>query len=189
MIGGKIYMRFYIKTILIFFIFLFAVINITSVSAQEWWDGDWSNRKEIDIENVGGSSLLNYTAYIKVIKTDSMQSDFISLIDGLYSVLPNDKPHNMMVAMQAIPLFFLEMLITVYKIDITSKDFYAECKKHFNEETIEDIGAVIFSMGELEKRTKKFKRINAKMQEMVKEAITLFILAVMSIHTDEMDGS
>ena len=31
------------------------------------------------------------------------------------------------------------MLSTVYKIDIASKDFYAECKKHFDEETIEDI--------------------------------------------------
>ena len=72
-------MRFYIKTILIFFIFLFAVTNITGVSAQDWWDSDWGNRKEIDIENVGGSSLSNYTAYIKVIKTNSMQSDYDDL--------------------------------------------------------------------------------------------------------------
>lgn len=118
---------------------------------------------------------------------EGMKSDFLSLIDGLYGTLPNDRPHTMMIAMQAVPLFFLDMLSTVYEIDLTSKDFYAECKKHFNEETIEDIGAVIFSMGELEKRTKKFKRINTKMQEMVKEAITLFILAVLSIHTDRMD--
>ncbi len=72
-------MRFYIKTILLIFIFLFILMNITNVSAQDWWDIDWGNRKEIDIENVGGSSLLNYTAYIKVIKTNSMQSDYDDL--------------------------------------------------------------------------------------------------------------
>lgn len=118
---------------------------------------------------------------------ESMKSDFLSFTDGLYAVLPNDKPHNMMVAMQSIPLFFLDMLSTVYKIDIASKDFYAECKTHFNEETVEDIGAVIFVMGELQKRAKKFKRINANMESMVKEAITAFVLAVMSIHTNEME--
>lgn len=118
---------------------------------------------------------------------ESMKNDFLSLIDGLYGVLPNDKPHNMIVAMQAIPLFFLDMLGTMYKIDIASKDFYADCKKHFDEETVEDIGAVIFVMGELQKKGKKFKRINANMETMVKEAITAFVLAVMSIHTYEMD--
>ena len=119
-------------------------------------------------------------------RADSMQSDFLSLIDGLYAILPNDKPHNMMVAMQSIPFFFLDMLSTVYTIDIASKDFYAECKKHFDEETVEDIGAVIFLMGELQKKAKKFKRINANMETMVKEAITAFVLAIMSIHTDKM---
>ena len=118
---------------------------------------------------------------------ESMKSDFLSFVDGLYAILPNDKPNNMIQAMQAIPLFFLDMLSTVYKIDIVSKDFYAECKTHFNEETVEDIGAVIFVMGELQKKAKKFKRINANMESMAKEAITAFVLAVMSIHTDQMD--
>jgi len=119
-------------------------------------------------------------------RADSMQSDFLSFIDGLYDILPDDKPHNMMVAMQSISFFFLDMLSTVYEIDIVSPDFYAECRKHFDEETAEDIGAVIFLMGELQKKAKKFKRINANMQAMTKEAITAFVLAVMSIHTDEM---
>ncbi len=93
----------------------------------------------------------------------------------------------MMVAMQSISFFFLDMLSNVYKIDIVSPDFYAERKKHFDEETVEDIGAVIFLMGELQKRAKKFKRINTNMESMVKEAITAFVLAVISIYTDEMD--
>ena len=120
-------------------------------------------------------------------RADSMQGDFLSFIDGLYASLPNDKPHNMMVSMQSIPFFFLDMLSTVYKIDIASKDFYTECEKHFNEETMEDIGAVIFVMGELQKKAKKFKRINANMESMVKEGIITFVLAVMSIHTYEME--
>ncbi len=119
---------------------------------------------------------------------DSMKSDFLSFIDGLYGALPNDRPHNMMVALQSISFFFIDMLNTVYKIDIATPDFYAECKKHFDEETVEDIGAVIYLMGELQKRAKKFKRINANMETMAKEAITAFVIAVMSIYTYEMDS-
>ncbi len=118
---------------------------------------------------------------------ESMKSDFLSFIDGLYAILPNDKPHNIMVAMQSISFFFLDMLSNVYKIDIASKDFYVECQKHFDEETVEDIGAVIFVMSELQKRAKKFKRINTNMETMVKEAIVTFVVAVMSIHTDQME--
>ncbi|PHS38758.1 MAG: hypothetical protein COB07_08020 [Sulfurovum sp.] len=118
---------------------------------------------------------------------EGMKNDFLSLIDGLYATLPHDKPHNMMAAMQAIPLFFLDMLSNVHKIDTTSKDFYAECRKHFSAETVEDIAAVLLTMGELEKRAKKFKRINANMETLVKEVIMTFILAVMSIYTYEMD--
>ncbi len=153
----------------------------TAANAQEAFYADLAKASEhtvkyfTQLEVKGGGS-----------RGESMKSDFLSFVDGLYAILPNDKPHNMMVAMQSIPFFFLDMLSTVYKIDIASKDFYAECKKHFDEETIEDIGAVIFVMGELQKKAKKFKRINANMETMVKEAITAFVLAVMSIHTDEM---
>ena len=52
---------------------------------------------------------------------------------------------------------------------------------------MEDIGAVIFVMGELQKKVKKFKRINTNMESMVKEAIMAFVLAVMSINTDQME--
>lgn len=118
---------------------------------------------------------------------ESMKKDFLSFVDGIYATLPNDRPYNMMVALEAMPFFFLDMLSNIYKVDTTSKDFYAECQKYFNEETVEDIVAVLFLMVELQKKAKKFKRINANMETMVKEVITAFVLAVMSIHTAEME--
>ncbi len=117
---------------------------------------------------------------------ESMKAEFISMVDGLYLLLPKDKPFNMINAIQSIPLFFLNMLATVHQID-AGPDFYAQCEKRFDKETAEDIGAVIFLMGELRKKSKKFKRINANLESMVKEAIMAFVIAVMSIHTYQLD--
>ena len=119
----------------------------------------------------------------------SMEDDFRSMVDGLYLLLPKDKPFNMVNALQSISLFFLNMLASVYEIDIGPVDFYTQCEKRFGKETAEDIGAVIFLLGELQKKSKKFKRINANLESMVKEAIMAFLIAIMSIHTDELDRS
>jgi hypothetical protein len=81
------------------------------------------------------------------------------------------------------------MLVTVYKIDVTTPELEKLLRENFSEETIDDIGAVLFTAGEIETKTKKFKRINKNMEMMVKEALTAFVLAVMSIHTEEMDGT
>ena len=116
----------------------------------------------------------------------SMEDEFRSMIDGLYLLLPQDKPFNMISALQSIPLFFLNMLTTVHQIDI-GPDFYAQCEKHFDKDTAEDIGAVVFLIGELQKKSKKFKRINTNLESMVKEAIIAFMVAVMSIHTYQLD--
>ena len=118
---------------------------------------------------------------------DEMTHKFQSLIDGLYAILPKEKPFKTVEAMRSVTFFFMDMLANVYGIDLLSQDFYAECKEHFGDETIEDIGAVIFTMGELEKKGIKLKRANHKLETMVKEALMTFILGVMSIHTHEME--
>ena len=118
---------------------------------------------------------------------DEMQRQFQSLIDGLYALLPKQKPFGTIEAMRSATFFFMDMLANVYGIDLLSGDFYAVCKKHFDDETVDDIGAVILTMGELEKKGRKLKRVNQKFETMVKEALTAFVLGVMSIHTKEMD--
>ncbi len=119
----------------------------------------------------------------------SMEDDFRSMVDGLYLLLPKEEPFNMINALQSISLFFLNMLTSVYEIDIGSADFYTQCENRFGKETAEDIGAVVFLLGELQKKSKKFKRITATLESMVKEAIMAFLIAIMSIHTDELDRS
>ncbi len=120
-------------------------------------------------------------------RRDDMTKDFSSFIDGLYALIPNDKPYNMMIAMRSVSYYFVDMLVTVYKIDVTTPQLEKLLRENFSEETIGDIGAVLFTAAEIEKKTKKFKRINNNMETMVKECLTSFILAVMSIHTNEME--
>jgi len=119
---------------------------------------------------------------------DEMQREFLSFVDGLYALLPKEKPIKMIEAMRSVTFFFMDMLVNVYHIDVSSPDFYAECEKHFSNETIEDIGAVIYTMGELETKGIKIKRVNQKLEKMAKEGLITFILGVMSIHTGEKDS-
>jgi hypothetical protein len=154
----------------------------TAAKAQKTFYTDFANATEqtlkyfTQLEVKGGGS-----------RGDDMTKNFTSLIDGLYALLPNDKPHNMMIAMRSVSYYFIDMLVTVYKVDVASSQLEKLLRENFSEETIEDIGAVLFTAGEIEKKTKKFKRINTNMETMGKECLTSFILAVMSIHTYEMD--
>ena len=154
----------------------------TAAEAQKAFYTDFANATE---------QTLRYFTQLEVKgdggRRDDMTKDFNSLIDGLYALLPNDKPHNMMIAMRSVSYYFVDMLVTVYKVDVASSQLEKLLRENFSEETIEDIGAVIFTAGEIETKTKKFKRINKNMETMVKECLTSFILAVMSIHTYEMD--
>lgn len=118
---------------------------------------------------------------------DKMKHQFQSLIDGLYATLPKEKPFKTVEAMRSVTFFFMDMLTNIYGLDLHSQDFYTECKKYFGEEAIEDIGAIVFTMSELERKGIKLKRVNHKLETMVKEALMAFILGVMSIYTDEMD--
>ena len=154
----------------------------TAAEAQKAFYTDFANATE---------QTLRYFTQLEVKggggRRDDMTKDFTSLIDGLYALLPNDKPHNMMIAMRSVSYYFVDMLVTVYKVDVASSQLEKLLRENFSEETIEDIGAVLFTAGEIETKTKKFKRINKNMETMVKECLTSFILAVMSIHTYEMD--
>lgn len=118
---------------------------------------------------------------------DEMKHQFHSFIDGLYALLPKEKPFKTVEAMRSAMFYFMDMLTNVYGVSLLSSDIYTECKKHFGEEAIEDIGAVVFTLGELETKGVKFKRVNRKFETMVKEALMAFILGVMSIHTDRID--
>lgn len=154
----------------------------TAAKAQKTFYTDFANATEqtlkyfTQLEVKGGGS-----------RRDDMTKDFTSFIDGLYALLPSDKPYNMMIAMRSVAYYFVDMLVTVYKIDVASSQLEKLLRENFSEETIDDIGAVLFTAGEIETKTKKFKRINKNMEMMVKEAITAFVLAVMSIHTDAME--
>lgn len=88
---------------------------------------------------------------------DAMMRDFRSLIEGLYASLPKNRPYTMLQTLQAIPVYMLDMLEKRYGIDITSTAFYTQCMERFDEETAEDIGAVIMAAGLFDKSAKSEK--------------------------------
>ncbi len=118
---------------------------------------------------------------------DEMHRQFLSWIDGLYALLPKQKPFTAIEAMRSTVFFFLDSLTFIYDIDTSDRDFLGQCARYFDEETIQDIGALVITMGDLEKKGKKLKRVNHKFETMAKEALMAFVLAIMSIHTAEMD--
>ena len=118
---------------------------------------------------------------------DEMHRNFRSFIDGLSALLPHDRPYNLLEAMRAASFHFIDILVNVYGVDTFAKDPIAEYRRHFDEEAVEDISTMLFVMADLERKGSKFKRINKRMEAMVKEALTTFVLAVMSIHTDRLD--
>ncbi len=46
---------------------------------DDWWNSSWEKRKEINITNVGSTTLTNFPAYLNVSKTGSMQADYDDL--------------------------------------------------------------------------------------------------------------
>jgi hypothetical protein len=53
-------------------------INV-SLDPENWWDGDWERRKDINISNVGASDLTDFPIYLNVSYESVMQSDFDDL--------------------------------------------------------------------------------------------------------------
>ena len=143
-----------------------------------------------DLAN-GVAQTLRYFTQLEVkgggSRGEEMKQAFHSLIEGLYMILPKDRPWSMLLSLQTMPLYLLDMLHNRYGIEIASEAFLTACSERFNEETAEDIVAIMYTVGEFEKATKKGKRITIKMEEIAKEAIVTFVMAVMSIHTYVMD--
>lgn len=115
-----------------------------------------------------------------------LTKDFNSLVDALFSLLPKSTPYNMFTATQPMTFFLLDMLISEYNINPNSSDFIGLCQKRFDDEVAEDIGALIYISSQLEKKTKKAKRVNQQLQEMFKDLIRAYLLAVMSVYTYEL---
>ena len=116
-----------------------------------------------------------------------MQKEFESLIDGLYSILSKDTPFNLAKSVISPILFFAHSLSDIYKIQMQESDLIGQIRRNFDEEVMEDIGAFLYESEALEKKLKKTKRVNQKLQEKRKEVLILMVLAVMSVHTFEVD--
>ena len=118
----------------------------------------------------------------------NMQGAFESFVDGLQAILPKETPFSMIQSLVMSVLFFAQNMRESYGVQMQEMDFLQQLEERFNEEVIEDVGVYLYQVEQFEKKFKKSKRINAKMQDSSKKVLTLMVLAVMSIHTFEKDG-
>lgn len=118
---------------------------------------------------------------------EDLKDDFESLIEGIYQLMPKTTPHNLFAAMQIMPFFLFDLLQKAYDIDITSSDFFEQCKSRFDDEVAEDIGGFIYLMEALQKKSKKAKRITAQMVQAAYEAIMGYLMAVMSVYVHALE--
>lgn len=111
---------------------------------------------------------------------------FNSLVDAIFAQLPKSTPYNMFAATQPMTFSLFDLLVVEYKIDPTSTDFMQLCQERFDGEVVEDISALIYMSAQLEKKSKKVKRVNTQLQNMFKDFIRAYLLSVMSIYTYEL---
>ena len=118
----------------------------------------------------------------------NMQGAFESFVDGLQAILPKETPFSMIQSLVMSVLFFAENIRESYGVQMQEMDFAQQLNERFDEEVIEDIGLFLYNIEQFEKKFKKSKRINTKMQGSSKEVLMSMVLAVMSIHTFVKDG-
>lgn len=136
-------------------------------------------------------STLRYFTQMEVIgggeRSEQMQREFLSFANAVNTLLPRKNPFRLVHAAVELPFFMMDMIRVHYGIEIEENKFYNACAERFGEGTSEDIGRVLYIAGELQKKGKKFKRINSKLEESVKELVTAYIIVVMSMFTSEID--
>jgi len=115
-----------------------------------------------------------------------LTKDFNSLVDAIFSLLPQSTPYNIFVETQPITFFLFDLLASEYNIDLNSPDILQLCQKRFDDEVVEDISALIYITSQLEKKTKKAKRVNSQLKNMFNDLIRAYLLVIMSIYTYEL---
>ena len=115
-----------------------------------------------------------------------LTKDFNSLVDAIFSLLQQSTPYNMFVETQPITFFLFDLLASEYNIDLNSPDILQLCQKRFDDEVVEDISALIYITSQLEKKTKKAKRVNSQLKNMFKDLIRAYLLVIISIYTYEL---
>ncbi len=142
----------------------------------------------IDLCECIRTTMLQFTELDAIGSGEHLMDDYKSMVDGFYALLPKTTSYNLFMEMQAIIYFMFEMLKAQYKINTMESDFYDKCVEMFNSEIAEDIGSVIFLTGELQKQTKKIKKIKPKVVDLAKEVIHSYILVLLQLRAFNKDS-
>jgi hypothetical protein len=140
-------------------------------------------------ETLGSSVIETLRAYTQLDAKGSrmdLRDGFESFIDVLFTIVPQNLPLQLFQALNKMPEYLMGWIHTHYKIEV-DREFTQRIEERFNQEVLEDIGHLLMMVSQLQKATKKSKRINAQMQQLAKETLVVFLLAVFSIYTFEMD--
>ena len=116
-----------------------------------------------------------------------LKEGFQSLIEALYLIAPKSTPFDLFQALNKMPAYLIKRIQVHYQIELDG-EFSHQFGMRFNEEVFEDLGALFMLIAQLQKATNKSKRINTKIQQLAKESVIAFLIAVFSIYTFEIEG-
>lgn len=104
-----------------------------------------------------------------------MMPEYEKMLRAIARLLPQNTPHALFNSLHSITFYTFEFLRSQFGIEIMQEGFYEKCVAVFNEELAEDIGALLYSMGELQKACTKSKKIKASLLESAQSVIHNYI--------------
>ncbi|MBE0498000.1 MAG: hypothetical protein IBX43_02025 [Campylobacterales bacterium] len=153
--------------------------------------GTAARERGIFYEQLAASAIETVRAFTRLdakgVRSD-LQEEFEQVVEALLSLAPRELPQTLYSTLGTMPEHFFGWLATYYKIPPENEKIAEDILQKFDEEVLEDVGALIMSMGELHKAAIKAKRVNAKISTLAKESVIAFLLAVMSVHTFTLES-
>ena len=108
---------------------------------------------------------------------------FKQFIDALYLLLSIEKPRKVFNQLNANSFLLMEYLFMIFNLDSQDAAIEDRLKNLLNQEVNEDLNAYIYVLLNLDKKSKKLKRMNKAFEGLVKETLILMLIVIMSVRT------
>ena len=90
--------------------------------------------------------------------------------------------------LESLPSFMLELLSKKYGISIQAGNFEDVIAKQFNNEVSEDIETLFSHLSQLQKQSKKLKRVTKEYVALLKDTLQSYVLAIFSLYTYQLEN-
>ncbi len=120
-------------------------------------------------------------------KREDLKKEFQSTIEGLLFMADQEKPFALFKTYNTMPEYFVMWFAKYYGIN-ADEEMSRRVLEAFNQEVLEDIGTLFVIINDLQKATRKSKRINEKIRLLSHDAVVAFVMAIMSVYTYRLEN-